>query len=173
MSKLLNLDTSYNSKPMKIMLCIKYMNKIILSVAVVAIIGGGLFYFLRSKPQVNPTDNKPVVTPAQIQKAKTTEPAQVQKTETVSPTQAEAVEAKDAVINISEFAFSPKITTIKVGEKVTWINQDEAPHVVKSLGFNSESLNKGDKFEFTFTKVGTFEYSCGVHASMNGQIIVK
>ena len=146
------------------------MNKIILSVAVVAIVGGGLFYFLRSKPQANPTDNKPVAAPNQVQKAKTTEPTQVQKAKTTEPAQITATETN---VVINSFAFSPKVITIKAGEKVTWINQDEAPHVVKSLGFNSESLNKGDKFEFTFTKVGTFDYTCGVHQSMAGQIIVK
>jgi len=32
---------------------------------------------------------------------------------------------------------------------------------------------KGDKFEFTFTEKGSFDYSCGLHPSMVGKVVVE
>jgi plastocyanin len=76
-------------------------------------------------------------------------------------------------INIENFAFSPATLTVKAGTTITWTNNDGAPHQIKSLTFNSDSLKKGQSFSFTFAKVGTFDYSCGIHPSMLGKIIVE
>jgi len=86
------------------------------------------------------------------------------------PTQPQAA---DNAILIKNFAFSPASLTIKVGTTVTWTNQDSANHTIKSSSFNSGSLAVGDKFQFTFTSPGTYSYSCGIHPSMQGTIIVQ
>ena len=75
---------------------------------------------------------------------------------------------------ISGFSFNPNELSVKVGDTITWENQDSAVHTVVSNGlFESEILNKGDKFSFTFDKAGEYSYNCGIHPSMKGKIIVK
>lgn len=76
-------------------------------------------------------------------------------------------------INIQNFAFSPAILTVKKGTTVTWTNDDSAPHQIKSTTFNSSSLGKGQAFSFAFDTLGAFDYSCAIHPSMTGKIIVE
>lgn len=76
-------------------------------------------------------------------------------------------------ITIKNFAFNPGILTVKQGTKVTWTNQDSMTHKIKSNTFNSQGLNQGDKFEFTFNDKGSFDYICSIHPSMTGKIIVE
>lgn len=86
-------------------------------------------------------------------------------TSTVSPISGNA-------ISIQNFAFSPAILTVKKGTTVTWTNNDSAPHALKSNTFNSNMLSKGQQFSFTFDTIGSFDYSCSIHPSMTGKIIV-
>lgn len=76
-------------------------------------------------------------------------------------------------VNIQNFAFSPSSLIVTKGTTVTWTNNDSAPHQIKSATVNSEVLNKGATFSFTFNDVGTFDYICSIHPSMTGTIIVQ
>jgi plastocyanin len=78
-------------------------------------------------------------------------------------------------IDIQNFKFSPDTVTIKVGQTVTWTNQDSATHSVVALdgSWKSASLDNGGKFSRTFDTAGTYDYRCGFHASMTGKIIVE
>ena len=76
-------------------------------------------------------------------------------------------------IVIQNFAFDPAVLTIKQGATVTWVNEDTAIHTIKSDTFNSQDLNQGDKFEITFSNKGSFDYTCGIHPSMQGKIVVE
>ena len=42
-------------------------------------------------------------------------------------------------IEIKDFAFNPQTITVKSGEKITWINRDEEPHTVVSVGSSSRN----------------------------------
>ncbi len=90
-----------------------------------------------------------------------------------APTPAASAPIAANAISIQNFAFSPATLTVKKGTTVTWMNNDTATHTVKSSLFTSGNLAKGDTFKFTFDTVGTFNYSCGVHPSMMGTIIVQ
>jgi len=79
----------------------------------------------------------------------------------------------DHEVIIKNFAFDPSDLTIKVGDTVTWINNDGTAHTVKMDTLESDNLSKGDTFSFTFSDAGTFEYICGIHPSMKGKIIVE
>jgi plastocyanin len=46
------------------------------------------------------------------------------------------------------------------------------PHQIKSATFNSSPLSQGQTFQFTFSSVGSYDYSCAIHPSMLGKIIV-
>ena len=88
-----------------------------------------------------------------------------------------AVAAQDAtnVITIDNFTFSPKELTVAVGTTVKWVNHDDIPHTVveKKTTFRSKALDTDDSYSFTFTSAGAFDYFCGLHPHMVGQVIVK
>ena len=88
-----------------------------------------------------------------------------------------AVAAQDAanVITIDNFTFSPKELTVAVGTTVKWVNHDDIPHTVveKKTTFRSKALDTDDSYSYTFTRVGTFDYFCGLHPHMVGQVVVK
>ena len=80
--------------------------------------------------------------------------------------------------------YDPSPATAKVGNIVEWdFNDDQnSPHTVTSddgstfdsqNGAGKVTGNKGDKFQFTFTKAGIFPYHCPFHANMHGTITVQ
>jgi plastocyanin len=92
-----------------------------------------------------------------------------------------AVAAQDAPkkdgseITIDNFTFTPKELTVAAGTTVKWVNHDDIPHTVveKKTTFRSKALDTDDSYSFTFTSAGTFDYFCGLHPHMVGQVIVK
>jgi amicyanin len=83
--------------------------------------------------------------------------------------------AADAEIKIANFTFDPPVLTMKAGTTVTWINNDDIPHLVseKDGKFRSSALDTGDKFSQTFSAAGTVEYFCAIHPHMTGKIVVE
>ena len=72
---------------------------------------------------------------------------------------------------MQNIAFDPKAVTVKVGQKVTWTNDDSADHNVTAdsgADFKSENFGKGATFSFTPDKAGTIKYVCTIHPGMNG-----
>jgi plastocyanin len=79
------------------------------------------------------------------------------------------------MILISNFAFDPPSMTVKVGTKVTWMNQDSATHTVVAddgKTFTSGGIAQGQTYSFTFTTAGTIPYHCSVHPQMKATIVV-
>jgi plastocyanin len=83
--------------------------------------------------------------------------------------------AADTEVDIDQFTFLPQHITVKAGTTVTWINDDDVPHTVASSSklFKSKPLDTRDKFSFTFTTPGTYEYFCSLHPHMTGAIVVE
>jgi plastocyanin len=78
-------------------------------------------------------------------------------------------------IAIKGFAFAPADATVKVGQKITWTNDDAVSHnVVAKSGetFESKTLAKGDTFAYTPTKAGTISYVCTFHPQMKATLTV-
>ena len=88
---------------------------------------------------------------------------------------ARSAPATDAEVDIDQFTFLPQRITVKTGTTVTWINDDDVPHTVASSTqfFKSKALDTKDKFSFTFTTPGTYEYFCSLHPHMTGAIVVE
>jgi plastocyanin len=88
---------------------------------------------------------------------------------------AASAQAADTEVKIDQHAFIPQRMTVKAGTTVTWINDDDVPHTVASSTklFKSKALDTGDKFSFTFTTPGTYQYFCSVHPYMTGAIVVE
>ena len=78
-------------------------------------------------------------------------------------------------VNIDNFSFTPQTLTVKPGTTVTWVNKDDVPHTVVSTAkkFSSRVLDTDDKYAYTFTDPGTYEYYCSVHPHMKGKVIVQ
>jgi plastocyanin len=72
-------------------------------------------------------------------------------------------------------AYDPQQVAVKVGDTVTWVNQDAPQHdVVADNGeFKSQLFDKGQSFSYTFTKAGTYPYHCSIHPGMTGTVIVQ
>ena len=68
---------------------------------------------------------------------------------------------------------------VKVGEQVTWTNQDDRSHVVRHIPddgnsqFDSGILNMGDSFSFTFVQPGDYTYQCLIEYEATGTVTVK
>jgi plastocyanin len=93
-----------------------------------------------------------------------------------SPTlPAASARAADMELKIDNFTFAPQRLAVKAGTTVTWINDDDIPHTVASSTklFKSNALDTNDKFSFTFTTPGTYEYFCSLHPHMTGAIVVE
>jgi plastocyanin len=83
--------------------------------------------------------------------------------------------AQTALVVIKGFKFSPQKITVKKGTVGTWRNEDSAPHTVESDDgkYTSDNLENTDNVQFTFDKVGTVDYHCGIHPSMKGSVMVE
>jgi plastocyanin len=70
-------------------------------------------------------------------------------------------------VRIKNFAFAPAMVTVPVGTTVVWRNT-EGFHTVLSADFllQSEPLDVGGTYSYTFTKPGTYPYECGIHPEM-------
>src|ERR1051326_1458056 len=81
-------------------------------------------------------------------------------------------QAADATVTIDNFTFDPPHLTVQVGTTVTWENRDDIPHTVVASAkqFRSQVLDTGERFSFTFTAPGTYQYFCSLHPHMTGTI---
>ena len=88
---------------------------------------------------------------------------------------APAAQAADTEVKIGNFTFAPQRLAVKAGTTVTWINEDDIPHAVASSTklFKSKTLDTEDKFAFTFTTPGIYEYFCSLHPRMTGAVVVE
>jgi plastocyanin len=94
-------------------------------------------------------------------------------TQTSNNSQTTTTNTSGNSISIENFKFVPETLTIKAGTTVVWTNNDSVTHNIKSADFNSPSIAAGKPYEFKFDKVGTYDYSCGIHPAMTGKIIVQ
>jgi plastocyanin len=85
------------------------------------------------------------------------------------------VQAADTEVKIDQHSFIPQRITVKAGATVAWVNDDDIPHTVASSSkvFKSKALDTSDKFSFTFTTPGVYEYFCSLHPHMTGAIVVE
>lgn len=71
-------------------------------------------------------------------------------------------------------SYSPNLVEVKVGETVTWVNDDSTVHTATSNDgtFNSDVLFREQSFSYTFDKAGEYPYFCDIHPDMVGTVIV-
>ncbi|MGV9294322.1 cupredoxin domain-containing protein [Amycolatopsis sp. NPDC003676] len=93
-----------------------------------------------------------------------------------APVTAPAAAATQTVM-MQDYAYSPASLTVHVGDTVTWIQHDTAPHDVVTtsapVAFRSPQLSQGQSWNYTFRTPGTYSYYCSVHPDMRAQVIVQ
>lgn len=78
-------------------------------------------------------------------------------------------------VSIKDIKFNPKTIKVRVGDEITWTNEDTIVHNVTAesgADFKSGDLNQGDTFDFEPTKAGTIAYVCTIHPGQDGTIEV-
>ena len=76
---------------------------------------------------------------------------------------------------INNFAFSPATLQVKLGQQVTWTNQQPGvTHTVTADGGTFDHpMPSGATFSFTLATAGSFAYHCKIHPSMHGTIVAS
>ncbi|MFY9664939.1 MAG: cupredoxin family copper-binding protein [Candidatus Cybelea sp.] len=79
-----------------------------------------------------------------------------------------------ATVHIKDFKYSPAALTVRVGDRVTFINSDDEAHTVTAddKSFDSEGLDTAGTWQHVFTKPGTYHYFCELHPYMKATIVV-
>ncbi|ANN15082.1 copper-binding protein [Amycolatopsis orientalis] len=79
-------------------------------------------------------------------------------------------------VMMQDYAYGPASLTVRVGDTVTWMQHDQAPHDVVTtsapVAFRSPQLSAGQSWSHTFTKPGTYSYYCSVHPDMRASVTV-
>ena len=82
--------------------------------------------------------------------------------------------AKSEKVEIVEFTYEPDPVVVQAGGKVTWQNEDTAPHTATADdgSFDTGTIEKGKLGSETFKEAGTFTYFCEIHPTMHGTVEV-
>ncbi|MBI5106458.1 MAG: hypothetical protein HZB46_15990 [Solirubrobacterales bacterium] len=78
-------------------------------------------------------------------------------------------------VSMENLKFDPAAITVKVGQTVTWTNDESIPHNVVSMDgadFKSDTFGEGGTYEFTPKEAGLVKYECTLHPGMLGSIEV-
>lgn len=122
-----------------------------------------------------------ILSPKKAQKSQT---STVQETSTVSPFPSPTTPAmqEEVMIPITVSGFDPQTVTVKVGTKITWVNNSgkmanvsSAPHPTHTLypPLNLGNIKAGASISLVFDKAGTYTYHNHLDPTQTGTIIVK
>jgi plastocyanin len=79
-----------------------------------------------------------------------------------------------ATVHIKDFKYHPPALTIHVGDRVTFVNDDDEAHTVTATdkSFDSEGLDTAGTWQHVFNNPGTYHYFCELHPYMKATIVV-
>lgn len=82
--------------------------------------------------------------------------------------------AEAGTTRIVQFAFVAADIDVPVGTRMTWVNDDPAPHTVTADdgAFDSGQLDSGATWSVVLDTPGTFAYHCDIHPTMVGTVRV-
>lgn len=83
--------------------------------------------------------------------------------------------AKGVSVSMKNIQFNPSTIHAKVGQTITWTNDDSVQHnVVAKSGakFASSLVPSSGTYKFKVTKPGVIKYVCTIHPGMDGEIDV-
>lgn len=146
-------------------------NTIITVVAVLFLVGVG-WYLMRPKTSSAPSETQPSVVPSE--------------TPSSAPSASEGAtvtKVNEITISATDYAFTPAKLSIKTGDKVKLVfqNNGKFPHnlVIDELKVTTKTINAGqtDTIEFTADKAGSYNMYCSVDShrqkGMEGTVSVQ
>jgi plastocyanin len=90
------------------------------------------------------------------------------------------------VVNPAVKAFNPQHVSAKLGDEVTWVNEDQEDHFLTSAGPSSgrtvigaenllihKLLHPATSYSHRFSEPGTYNYFCAIHMQMWGSVSVE
>ncbi|MFM9975611.1 MAG: cupredoxin family copper-binding protein [Beijerinckiaceae bacterium] len=82
---------------------------------------------------------------------------------------------REVEVGIARFNFGPSRIEIFVGDSVTWINADFAPHTATADdgAWDTGALERHARGRITFNAPGTYHYFCVFHPHMKGTVVVR
>lgn len=151
----------------------RYMNQktILTLVAIVVFIGLG-WWFMTGRQSASSTVTP---TPEQVMEEVTESPEAIEQSDGTMEEEQDDGAMEKVDVTIENFAYTPKIITIKKGESVTWTNNDSVGHTATGDEdeFDTGILEKGESKTITFDKTGTYTYHCTPHPNMKGTVVVE
>lgn len=96
----------------------------------------------------------------------------VQETAKQEPVKEETKEVKTKTIVIENMELNPREIFIFPNTEVVWANKDSLPHKITGPGFGSGTLNEGEEYKYTFTKLGKYRFTDEFHQSIWGYVHV-
>ncbi len=83
--------------------------------------------------------------------------------------------AGEVAVAIADFAFNPPDVAAKVGQTITFTNNDSAPHTatLDDGSCTTPNLDKGGSDGLMFNAAGTYPFHCRIHPAMKGTITVS
>ncbi len=140
-------------------------NVLLWIIIAIVVLGGG-YYLLKNKSSMYPA--APTTTTQQ------TSPSPV------APTS--ATMEKETTVTVSATGFQPQTVTIKVGEKVTWVNKSGATVSINSAvhpthlvypPLNLGTVADGASVSLVFPKAGTYKYHNHLNPTQFGTVVVE
>jgi plastocyanin len=84
-----------------------------------------------------------------------------------------AAQAKDYVVTMSNMNYGDVPAGLKVGDTVTWVNNDTVQHTVTARDKSFDvRLLPGKSAKMTLSKAGSFPFFCIYHTAMRGVLNV-
>lgn len=136
---------------------------VLLWVIIAVVVLGGGYYLLKNKSSMYPAG-----------------PTQETSQPTAGPTS--ATMEKEKTVNVTADGFQPQTVTIKVGEKVVWVNKSGVESNVSSAvhpthlvypPLNLGSFADGASVSLVFDKAGTYKYHNHLNPSQFGSVVVE
>ena len=79
-------------------------------------------------------------------------------------------------VGIDNFNFTPPLLRVKAGTRITFVNNDDVPHlVVNTTGRFRPSpvLDTDQRYAVTLAAKGRYDYFCSLHPKMQGTVLVE
>jgi plastocyanin len=92
-----------------------------------------------------------------------------------APPAAPAPAGQAIAVTMKNIQFAPKQVTAKVGQTVTWTNDDSVAHNVTAVGgasFKSANFGRGGTYKYRPTAPGKISYVCTLHPGMDATLTV-
>ncbi len=92
----------------------------------------------------------------------------------VWPKNSHAHAPAEHTVEIKDFDYHPKSLTIRLGDTVTWINRDIAPHTATATdkSWDTDTIKRNDTFKINVTHDHSGEYFCRHHPAMTAELIL-